>query len=475
MKRKSGVLLPVSSLPGPYSIGSFGKSAKRFIDFLKDSGFSYWQVLPLGMADEANSPYKSCSAFGGNPYYIDLDILHETGLLTKAELESQAQRTPYVCEYNRLAASRIDLLKHAARRVKDRSVIEQFIAGRPEIADFCTFMCLKSINGQLPWYEWTETATDSEELFFWQFTQYMFFTMWDKLKNYANQNGVSILGDMPYYVDLDSCDVWANKNLFLLDEENAPLKVAGVPPDYFSQDGQLWGNPIYNWTEMEKDGYAWWRARMRHMAGMLDGVRIDHFRGIESYYAIPGKAVTAKEGKWEKGPGMKLIHALQDICSEKLVIAEDLGEITPEVIRLVEESGFPGMRVFQFAFLGDGNSPHRPHNYIHNCVAYTGTHDNNTLLGYIWEQDEKTREEIFDYCGHAGGLDSSTKTILRAMLASHAGLTIFPLQDILGYGRDTRMNTPGTVSGNWLYRVTEEQLQGIDCSFFRHLNDLYAR
>lgn len=475
MKRASGVLLPVFSLPGKYSIGSLGKPAKDFIDFLKESGFSHWQILPLGMTDAVNSPYKSCSAFGGNPYYIDLEALLRQGLLTKEELEGQTQQTPYVCEYGRLAASRFHLLRQAAGRMADRAAVKAFIAENPQLANFCKFMCLKTQNGWRPWYEWTESAPDPEELFFWQFTQYEFFTMWAEIKAYANENGVKIIGDMPFYVDWDSCDVWANKKIFLLDEKNRPIKVAGVPPDYFSQEGQLWGNPLYNWDEMEKDGYAWWQARMRHMAAMLDGVRIDHFRGIESYYAVAGYAKTAKEGVWEPGPGLKLIQALKPICAGKQIIAEDLGEITPEVTALVEESGFPGMRVFQFAFLGDTDSPHRPHNYANNCVAYTGTHDNNTLLGYMWEQEEKTREEIFAYCGHSGDLDSSTKAILRTMLASHAGLTIFPLQDILGYGCDTRLNTPGTTKGNWLYRVTDKQLKSIDRFSLRQLNYLYAR
>lgn len=262
--------------------------------------------------------------------------------------------------------------------------------------------------------------------------------------------------------------------MFLLDEDGNPTDVAGVPPDYFSADGQLWGNPLYDWKTMEKDGYKWWCDRISHMAKMFDAVRIDHFRGIESFWAVPATAKTAKEGKWVKGPGMKLINAIKKAAGDTQIIAEDLGDITPEVYQLVKDSGFPGMKVFQFAFLAD-NSPHQPHNYEENCVAYTGTHDNNTILGYLWELDDGTRQRMLKYCGHSGDWQSGCASIIRTMLASHAGLVIMPIQDLLGYGCDTRLNTPGKAEGNWMYRITREQLDGIDRQYYKELNQLYCR
>lgn len=475
MNRKSGVLMHVSSLFGDYSIGSFGKEAKYFIDFLCDCGFSYWQVLPFCMVDECNSPYKSYSTFGGNPYFVDLNVLHDKGLITSEEMAAYRQQNPYVCEYVRLYHTRVDLLRKAASRVKNKKEIEEFIAKEPYIAKFCEFMALKEANNEKPWFEWTCCDLDKDVLFVWQFIQYEFFAQWAEVKAYANSRGIKLIGDIPIYVSLDSCDVWSNKEQYLLDEEGMPTKVAGVPPDYFSEDGQLWGNPLYNWDVMEKDGYKWWCDRIRHMAKMFDGVRIDHFRGIESFWAVPSDAKTAKSGSWVKGPGMKLINALKDVAKDTEIIAEDLGDITPEVNKLVEESGFPGMRVFQFGFISDADSSHRPHNYPADCVAYTGTHDNNTLLGYLWELDDDTRKKMLDYCGHEAHWESGCKSIIRTMFASHAGLVIMPIQDLLFYGSDTRLNIPGKADGNWQYRITKEQLDSIDKNYFKKLNQVYSR
>lgn len=476
MKRASGILLPISALPGEYSIGSFGTAAYDFVDFLKKAGFSYWQILPFGMTDECFSPYKSCSAFGGEPYYIDLEVLYKEGLLTRTELESQRQKTPYYCETEWLDVSRMSILRRAAGRVEDRSAIEKWISAQPELEAFCRFMCLKMLNGGKPWYEWKNENIDEEELFFWQFTQWEFFTQWTRLKAYANANGINIIGDIPFYVDLDSCDVWQNREQFQLDGDNVPKSVAGVPPDYFSEDGQLWGNPLYNWEKMRDDGYSWWKARMKFLCSVLDGVRIDHFRAIESYYSIPGDAENARCGTWQPGPGMELINAIRSVSGDKLLIAEDLGVITPEVHALLQESGLPGMRVFQFAFLGDADSPHLPHNYINNCIAYTGTHDNNTLLGYLWELDDETRANMLDYCSHSDpDWGTGCMSIIRTMLSSSAGLVVMPMQDVLGFGSDTRVNTPGVAKGNWIYRVTRDQLAGAPAEKFAHLNRLYSR
>ncbi len=476
MERKSGILMHISSLPGEYSIGSFGKQAKQFVDFVKELGFTYWQVLPFCMIDECNSPYKSYSAFGGNPYFVDLELLRDEGLLTNEELESQKQQTPYSCEYVRLYHTRVSVLAKAAQRANNREEIEAFIEKDSYLSAFCRFMALKEANEQAPWYEWNNDTVDENVLFTWKFIQYKFFTQWAEIKKYANEHGVKIIGDVPIYVSLDSADVWSNKELFSLDEDNKPKCVAGVPPDYFSADGQLWGNPIYNWAKMKEDGYQWWQDRMSHMFSLFDGVRIDHFRGIESYWAVPGTAETAKEGKWEKGPGMELVEKIHEIQGDNMVIAEDLGDITEDVIRLVNDSGFPGMRVFQFAFLGDGDTPHLPHHYENNSVAYTGTHDNNTLLGYLWELDEHSRRRMLEYCGYTDpNWEAGYDSILRTMFASHAGLLILPIQDLLGYGSDTRLNIPGKADGNWQYRVTEDQLRGINKEKFRKLNELYKR
>ena len=475
MERRSGVLMHISSLYGEYSIGSFGSEAKYFIDFLADCGFHYWQVLPFCMVDECNSPYKSYSTFGGNPYFVDLNVLHQKGLVTREELDIYRQQNPYVCEFVRLYHTRLEHLMLASKRVSNRGEIESFIAGDAYLSKFCEFMARKAANNEAPWFSWTNDAIDEDVLFMWKFIQYEFFTQWAEIKKYANERGIRIIGDIPIYVSHDSCDVWSNKEQYCLDGENQPAWVAGVPPDYFCADGQLWGNPIYNWAEMKKDGYKWWCDRIRHMSKMFDAVRIDHFRGIESYWAVPGKAETAKEGHWEKGPGMELVDAIKAAAGDTEIIAEDLGDITPEVHALVEKSGFPGMRVFQFGFLSDGDSAHKPHHYPENCVAYTGTHDNNTLLGYLWELDDASRAKMLAYCGHEGHWESGCASILRTIFASHARLVILPIQDLLGYGSDTRLNIPGKADGNWAYRLTREQLDSIDRKRFRELNNMYAR
>ena len=369
MERKSGVLMHISSLFGEYSIGGFGRAAKEFVDFLVDCKFSYWQVLPFCMADDCNSPYQSYSTFAGNPYFVDLEALFERGLMTAEELETQKQEQPYSAEYVRLYHTRLAFLKTVSRREKNREAIEEFIRENPYIEQFCRFMALKEANGERPWREWTVETYDADTLFMWQFVQHAFFTQWAEIKKYANARGIRIIGDVPIYVSLESADVWANRDQFLLDKKNLPTAVAGVPPDYFCEDGQLWGNPLYNWDAMEKDGFRWWSDRIRHMTRLFDGIRIDHFRAIESYWAVPYGEKTARGGKWAKGPGMALIQKIREAAEGKLIIAEDLGEITPAVEKLVEDSGFPGIRVFQFGFLGDYDNPHMPHNYKNNVRA----------------------------------------------------------------------------------------------------------
>ena len=475
MKRSSGVLMHVSSLWGKYSIGSLGREAREWVDLIAAAGFHHWQVLPFCLPDECNSPYKSFGAFSLNPYFIDLPTLAQKGLLTEDELSDAAQETPYVCEFERLSRERFVLLSRAAERVTDRAPIDAFLAAHPQTADFCRFMAIKEQSGGREWIDCADETPDGDVQRVWEFTQYECYVQWRALKEYANARGVSIIGDIPIYVAYDSSDVWANKELFQLDKNYRPEAVAGVPPDYFCEDGQLWGNPLYDWKRMKRDGFAWWRARMAFMLELFDGVRIDHFRGLESYFTIPANEKTARNGVWKKGPGMALIRALREVTGDKLVIAEDLGDITPAVRKLVNDSGYPGMRVLQFGFLGDENSWHLPHNYENNCVAYTGTHDNNTLLGYVWELDEGTRRRLMDYCGFAGDWDACYNAILRTMFASAAGLLILPVQDLLLYGSDTRLNTPGKSDGNWGYRLTREQVLGAPMEKFAAWNNLFAR
>ena len=474
-KRQSGILMHVSSLWGEYSEGAFGKEAIEWIDFLAASGFSVWQVLPFCLPDEHNSPYKSFGAFSINPNFIDLSVLESEGLLSHEELLRARQQTPFACEFDRLSVERFALLSLAASRVKDRAPIEAFLDAHLQTAEFCRYMAIRANNRSLPWQEWTNEEYDPAILFAWQFTQYEAIRQWKAIKAYANTKGISIVGDVPIYVAADSADVWANRTLFLLDDKGNPKRIAGVPPDYFCEDGQLWGNPLYDWKRMKADHYTWWKERMSFMMELFDGVRIDHFRGFESYYSIPATDKNAKNGVWVKGPGMSLIRAISSICEGKLMIAEDLGDITPAVAALVKKSGYPGMRVLQFAFLGEENSPHLPHNYDFNSVAYTGTHDNNTLLGYVWDQDDNTKRHLMEYCGFEGDWNACYNAVLRTMFASHAGLLILPVQDLLLFGRDTRLNTPGSAEGNWAYRVTREQFASLSPDKFLTWNRLYGR
>ena len=480
MNRSSGVLMHISSLPGDYSIGGFTQSAKDFIDILAEGGFTYWQTLPFCMVDKYNSPYQSSSAFAGNPYFIDLSELCKLGLLTKLELILAEQESPYLCEYDKLRAERIPLLKLAASRADEslRAQVADFISGNSEIEKACRFMALKAANNDAEWYKWEKDEYDENELFAWQFMQYFFHKQWAELKGYANKKGIKIIGDLPIYVSHDSCDVWGNKEQFDLDSDFMPKSLAGCPPDYFSEDGQFWGNPIYNWKYMKKDSFSWWRKRMEHMLTLFDGVRLDHFRGFDTYWSIPAGAESAKEGSWKKGPGRDFIRMLWNVAGDKLIIAEDLGDISDSVKALLEYSKFPGMRVMQFAFIGERDSHHAPHNYVKNSVAYTGTHDNNTLLGYVWECDENQRRELLDYCGFTSGDWNTHDTydaIIRTMMASVSDLVIFPVQDILHYGADTRMNTPGAATGNWAFRLTYDQMKSIDTDKYRKMNELYCR
>ena len=478
MKRASGVLMHLSSLHGEYSIGSFGKEAREFIDFLSDSGFTYWQLLPFCMADSCHSPYKSYSAFAANPLFIDLPTLAKQGLLTYSELEKAVQNTPYLCEYSRLDKDRLPLLRlaHGRTSKEHREEAHNWILDYPDLCRAVEFLALKQKNNNLHWREWRDAAPLSEEISFWEWVQYEFFREWMSVKKYANEKGIRVIGDVPIYVADDSCDVWASPDQFQLDKNLCPIKVAGVPPDYFCEEGQLWGNPLYDWKRMKSDGYSWWSRRIDYMLTLFDGVRIDHFRGLESYWSVPVTAKSAKEGKWEKGPGRPFIDTLRKIAGNRLIIAEDLGDITPQVEELLLYSKFPGMRVLQFADPKNSASPHLPHNYPKNCIAYSGTHDNNTLLGYLFEMPEEARCRLLSYCNcRSTDWQDICEHIIKTIMASHADTVIFPIQDIFAFGADTRMNTPGTAENNWAYRITHDQLASVDTKKFRFFNELYGR
>lgn len=476
MSRKSGILMHISSLYGNYSCGSFGKSAFEFIDFLEECGFTYWQVLPFCITDEHNSPYMSYSSIGGNMNFIDLEVLYEKGLITSKELEESKQNTPYVCEFDRLKEERFELLKKASSRVKNKTDILDYMSSNKAIQLCCEFMALKEANNNKPWNEWNIFTPSADCLFTWQFIQYEFHTQWDRVHKYAAKKGIKIIGDLPFYVSYDSCDVKNNLDQFLLDKNNRPEVVAGVPPDYFSEEGQLWGNPIYDWKRMKQDGYKWWKNRLSYTFDLFDGVRIDHFRALSEYWAVPSTANTAKEGKWCTGPAEEMINVIKETAKEKFIIAENLGLIDQKVDELLAYSNFPGMAVFQFGFDGNTKNPHLPHNYTNNLVAYTGTHDNNTLLGFIWELDNYTRNTLLEYVGFTDpDWNKCYDTIIKTIYMSCADTLIMPIQDILGYGSDTRLNTPGKADGNWGYRITKDQLDSIDKNKFKRLNHIYAR
>lgn len=498
-QRKSGILMHISSLPGRYGIGTLGKEARNFAKVIKAAGFTYWQILPLGPTAEYHSPYQCFSAFAGNVFLIDPQELAAEGYLKAGELQGcQYPGEPYEVDFDWLTAEKETLLKMAYNRMQahQRKELEAFIQKESSwLPDYAVYMAIRGKEQQRPWWEWepalrrhAEEAVQcqrellAKEIEFECFCQYLFFKQWEALKCYCNEIGVQIIGDMPIYVAKDSADTWTGETLFQIDGAHALKRVAGVPPDYFSQEGQLWGNPLYDWEQMKQDGYQWWLERVGQALRLFDGVRIDHFRGFSSYWSVAAESETAREGQWEEGPGMDVFEKIQAVYPEAFIIAEDLGEITQEVKALVEATGYPGMRVMQFGFLEEEDSLHRPHNYGANTVAYTGTHDNNTVLGWLWEAEPAQRERALHYCGFSGknwgegGADSLVcRAWIRMLLASHARLAILPIQDICGFGGDTRMNRPGIAEGNWAFRLTYEALEKINVAEFYKMNQSYGR
>lgn len=496
-KRISGVLMPLSCINGDFGLGVMGEEAFKFIAKIKRMGFSCWQVLPVGMTDQMNSPYCSCSAFAGNPVYIDPRGLPE-GLLTEDEIsENLYNGSCYTADYGFAFEKRIRSLRIAFSRADEALLkkVEAFTEENAFCRDFSLYMALKEKFDLAPWWEWSDeyknyssavSAVDDDiraEALFHSFVQYIFYTQWGTLKAYAKAQGVETVGDMPIYVSLDSADVWAHTELFKLDKKTLkPKKVAGVPPDYFSSDGQLWGNPIYDWDKMEQDGFKWWIERIEFALKMYDTVRIDHFRALASYWEVDADAETARVGEWKQGPGMKLFDKVCERLSSPSIIAEDLGTFGEDVVKLLEDTGFPGMRVIQFGFDPNGDSTHLPHNFQRNCVAYVGTHDNNTLLGWLYEASPDERKFALDYCGYKGhnwgegGYKSeSCRSVIETVWRSSAYLTIISFQDMCGFGSDARMNRPGVAQGNWLYRAGKDAVNSVDEEYYKYINRLYRR
>lgn len=489
--RTSGVLMPISSIPSPYGIGTMGKQARKFVDFLVKGGQKYWQILPICPTSYGDSPYQSFSSFAGNPYFIDLEYLCKDKLLTKKECESfQWGSNPKYVDYGIMYESRYALLRKVYARFtkKEPQDFEKFCENEKQwLDDYALFMALKDANGGQAWSNWDkslrlrekkamEEATEkySEEIRFYKMLQYLFYQQWNELKAYANEAGIEIIGDVPIYVAGDSADVWANPDQFYLDENLEPIEVAGCPPDAFSDDGQLWGNPLFRWDVMKKDGYTWWTRRIKAMSELYDIIRIDHFRGFDSFYAIPAKDDTAKNGQWKQGPGMDLFCELEKKLGKLPIIVEDLGFLTPSVHKLLKDSGFPGMKVIQFAFDSREESDYLPHTYTNHCVVYTGTHDNDTVMGWMKTAPKASVKYAKEYLnltkeeGYNWGM-------MRAAWSSVADMAIVPMQDILGLGSEARINTPSTLGNNWKWRATPEQIDAKVAKKLYHYMQMYGR
>lgn len=487
--RASGVLLHISSLPNDYGIGSFGKEAYEFVDFLKASGQRYWQLLPLVQTGFGNSPYQGFSTFAGNPFFISYEKLEEEGLLNRNDY-ANLDYGDDACkvDYDKVSKNNSKLLWKAFNLIDDniRKEIEKFENTHQWLKNYSEFMAIKSKYNNVQWQDWSaehkfrdEVALEAvrielnESIMFWKFVQYTFFKQWVQLKDYANYNGIQIIGDIPIYVSTDSSDTWANKEIFLFDENGTPKSVAGCPPDAFSEVGQLWGNPLYNWEELEKQNYKWWIDRINGCMELYDVIRIDHFRGLESYWSIPFGERTAINGQWVKGPGMKLIHAIQSNTNVD-IIAEDLGYLTEDVINLLRASGYPGMKVLQFAFDTREESDYLPHNYEKNCIVYTGTHDNDTILGWMDNANNEDVKLAIDYL-KLNREEGYNWGYIRGAWSTVAKLAIAPMQDFLGLDTISRMNIPSTIGNNWQWRFTKNQTNEELINKIYSMTKLYCR
>lgn len=491
--RRNGMLLPIASLPSPYGIGGFSKEAYEFIDLLEETGQKLWQILPLGPTSYGDSPYQSFSTFAGNPYFIDLDTLAEKGWLTKEACEASdyGDNESYI-DYGKIYNSRFVLLKQAFLNsdiLSDEKFTEFCKDNQHWLPDYALYMALKNQNDGKSWIEWEEEirlrkpeAVEyykkelEEECNFYEFLQYEFHEQWTKVKEYAHEKGIQIVGDVPIYVAFDSADTWANPELFQLDEKNLPLGVAGCPPDAFSATGQLWGNPLYNWAYHKKTGYDWWLKRIAYCFDLYDIVRIDHFRGFDEYYSIPYGDETAVNGHWEKGPGMDLFDTVKEKLGELDIIAEDLGFLTESVFQLLKDSGYPGMKVLQFAFDPSEDSDYLTYKYQRNCVVYTGTHDNDTTAGWFEKLSDGDKEIALRYMNSFYTPKEEQHWDLIALaMRSTADTCIIPVQDFLGLGSEARINMPSTLGDNWKWRMTKGAFSEELKEKIRRMTKLYGR
>lgn len=491
--RKCGVLLPVSSLPSAYGIGCFSKEAYQFVDRLKEAGQSCWQILPLGPTSYGDSPYQSFSTFAGNPYFIDPEDLIKRGWITKKQCAAyDFGKDPEYVDYEKLYKSRFLLLRKAWQNsnISKDADFQAFVKENSHWLDnYALYMAVKASFDNVCWVEWDEDIKTrkpqalkayrkkyADEIEFYQFQQYLFYVQWEKLKAYANSQGISIIGDIPIYVAFDSSDAWANPELFQFDKDCNPTAVAGCPPDAFSATGQLWGNPLYDWEYHKKTGYQWWIQRLAACYRMYDVVRIDHFRAFDAYYSIPAGAKTAEIGEWKPGPGYELFDVMKKALGRREVIAEDLGFLTPSVLKLVKKTGFPGMKVLQFAFDSREESDYLPHNYPKNCVVYTGTHDNDTTLGWYKVLKRADKKFCDRYLNISRGHKKEVQwEFVRAAYASVADLAVIPMQDFLGLGAEGRINTPSTLGNNWKWRMKSGAFTEELAERMRTMAKLYGR
>lgn len=483
--------MPVSSLPTRFGIGGFSREAYEFVDFLAKGGQTLWQILPLGPTGYGDSPYQSFSTFAGNPYYISLDWLIDEGLLTAEECEAADYGDdPQKVDYEKIYNTRFGLLRKAFERsdISENSEYQEFVEeNRGWLKDYAMYMAIKDSLGGIAWIEWDEDIRLrkpeamaeyekklSDEIAFYCYQQYLFAKQWTELKEYANKKKIQIVGDIPIYVAFDSADTWANPELFQLDENNIPTAVAGCPPDAFSATGQLWGNPLYRWDYHEQTGFEWWMKRLEYCFKIYDIVRIDHFRGFDEYWAIPYGDPTAEFGEWRKGPGYKLFETMKKRLGNRPVIAEDLGFLTPSVLKLVKKTGYPGMKILQFAFDSREESDYLPYNYPNNCVVYTGTHDNDTVMGWLPQMSRRDIAFAKKFLGVKRNADIC-QAMIKAALASVADTAIIPLQDYLNLGSEARINTPSTLGGNWEWRVDKDACTDELAAYMKELSVVYGR
>lgn len=490
--RGAGILLPISSLPSDYGIGTFGKEAYQFIDDLAEAQQTFWQVLPVGPTSFGDSPYQSFSAFAGNPYFIDLDYLVNERLITKEDITSKEWGDdPTDISYATIFENRFDVLRtaFANSKHKDTEAYAEFCENNTYwLDDYSLYMAIKCKFNNQEWSLWDDDIKYREEaalrryeeelaedVDFWKFCQFKFFEQWSDLKEYANEKGIQIIGDIPLYVSMDSSDVWVHGRLFELDERKNPINVAGVPPDCFSELGQRWGNPLYDWDAMEKEDFSWWRERMKANANLYDVIRIDHFIGVVRYYRIPSDCPTAVDGAWKKGPGKKLTDAIVESIGDAKIIAEDLGIVVQSVRDLMAETGWPGMKIMQFAFGGDNRNSNLPHTYTNsNMLVYGGTHDNETLVGYFENADAEEIEFTCNYL-NVKSVEEIPKAIIRSAYASTADVAIMQMQDILGIDNSARMNLPSSVGQNWRWRLAPGQFTEEHIDYLRDLAETYGR